>query len=332
MIEFLKIQFKVAGIILELDEPDKFDLEEISVWLDSYMDRRMIEPPTGLVFNGRNLKEERFDPTYNTPPDDPLFRKQKYTPLSEAEATYYLREGWRCLYGKYPSNNSLAILWAHTCLENGRFKLCRNYNYGNIKRGSDPNQLYTSYEAGEYLHSGYELFYPYHPQTFFAAWDTALGGAVGHIKFLSGRRRYRKAWEALVVGNPELYCVELKNGKYFTAPLAGYMKSVKSLFNEFHRRSDELLSWKIPVSQPKPESKPEPPIAEPEPPSEPVAEPEPVVIAEPIKIDSEPVESKPVEVVDLIPIKDDKEKLNTISNFFFTIWMFIIKVISYIKK
>ena len=232
----------------------------------------------------------KLDPKYNKKPDDPGFLDMEITPLTEEQATYHLREGWYKLYESYPSNNTLAILWAQTALETGRWSMLRNNNWGNIKRRSSI-QYWTSYEAGEYLNKGdglkHYMFYPYHPQTHFSAWKTASDGAKGYIEFLLSKKRYEKAAVELIAGDPVTYCAELRKGGYFTAPLDHYTSIVVKLFKEFHSKSERLLAWKPEEIKPEPvlESTPEP-KPEPEPEPEPEEE-------EPKLKEEEPKEDKP---------------------------------------
>jgi len=220
---------------------------------------------------------------YDTRPTDPKFMDSKVTPLTEEEATYYLRTAWKKIYGVYPLRDNLALLWAQSLGETGRWKLLRCNNWGNIKRRGD--WKWTSYDAGEVINGKHQMFYPYHPQTHFAAWDSPLEGAEAYIRFLSGKKRYKKAWIELMAGDPVAYCRELKAGGYFTADLAHYTRGVVRLTKEFKRKSDALMAWEPPAPEPEPEAPPEPPEAEPEPPSEPTPEPEP----EPVeKLDSAP--------------------------------------------
>ena len=200
----------------------------------------------------------KLHPGYEKRPSDPNFRDCVKTILTEEEATYYLKEAWKKVYNEYPSKNSLALLWAQSAGETGRWKLLRNYNWGNIKkRKNDTEQLWTSYDAGENLTINgvykHYMFYPYHPQTHFAAWDDALSGAEYYIRFLSQRKRYLRAWQEVIKGDPVAYCKELKAAGYFTAGLAHYTKGVVSLTNEFKRKSEKLMSWApVPPSTPPP--------------------------------------------------------------------------------
>ena len=225
---------------------------------------------------------------YEQRPKDSRFVDCVVTLLTEAEATYYLKTAWKNIYGDYPDINVLALLWAQSAGETGRWKFLRNNNFGNIKKRDDLK--YTSYDAGEVLTingvTKHHMFYPYHPQTFFAAWDTPLEGAEAYIRFISQRKRYKKAWDELMKGDPVAYCRELKIAGYFTANLAHYTKGVVRLTNEFKKKADSLMTW---------EPKPEPIVLsfdfEPDPVEtivitiEPISEPEP----------SEQLASKPEE-------------------------------------
>lgn len=191
------------------------------------------------------MTEAKLDPIYNKRPEDPDFIDCINTPLKSQEIAYYLREGWVMLFNEDPSLDSLAILWAQVKLETGSDagSMCRNWNYGNIKKNKEFTPNWTSYDAGEYLTTGYQLFHPYHPQCSFAAWKTPLYGAIGYLSFLSKRKRYLKAWEELKKGDPVGYCRELRAGGYFTAPLDAYTKVVVKLVNEFKAKAGLLLAW-----------------------------------------------------------------------------------------
>lgn len=174
-------------------------------------------------------------------PNDPLFVDDKLTPLTESEATYYLREAFRVVTGKYPNLDSLAILWAQSALETGRWKLLHFANWGNIKRIA--GQKYTSYKCSEILNGKHKYFEPYHPQTFFAAWDSPLEGAIAYLNFLHKRARYAKSWEQIILGDPIQYSKELKKAGYYTANEDHYTKGVVRLTTEFKNKSKKLLSW-----------------------------------------------------------------------------------------
>ncbi|MDP2685233.1 MAG: hypothetical protein Q8P20_09450 [bacterium] len=189
----------------------------------------------------------KLQPGFETRPDDPNFIDVIDTPLTESEATYYLNMAWYNIYGTYPAINSLALLWAQSAGETGRWKFLRCNNWGNIKRiKGDADLCWTSYEAGEVINGKHIMFYSYHPQTHFAAWLSPLEGAEYYIRFLSQRTRYKKAWNQVIAGDPVAYCSELKKAGYFTASLSHYTKGVVSLTNEFKRKASVLTAWSPP--------------------------------------------------------------------------------------
>lgn len=177
---------------------------------------------------------------YNEKPIDPLFVDDFLTPLTEEQAAIVLRSAFKNLTGNYPSLDSLAILWAQSALETGRWKSIHVYNFGNAKL--IPGQKYTSFKCSEILDGKNQWFYPYHPQTFFAAWDTAEEGAKAYLNFLTKKKRYADAWREVLNGNPIKYCACLKVAGYFTADLVQYTKGVVSLTEEFKRKFSNY-SW-----------------------------------------------------------------------------------------
>ncbi len=201
---------------------------------------------------------------------DPLYIPDTKTILSEAEGTYALKEAWKNIYGKYPSKKALAVLWAKVCLETGRFKSMHCFNFGNIKVRS--NMTFTMYECGEEisLKQAQQLVkespelvtiirtYSWpngskrasvkikagHKWSQFVAHKTATEGAEYYIRFVSKNKRYFKAWQKLMAGDPVGYSHELKVAGYYTANEDLYTKGVVRLTNEFIKKSDKLMSWK----------------------------------------------------------------------------------------
>lgn len=168
-------------------------------------------------------------------------KEDKITPLTEAEATYALREGWKQVFGEYPTIDALSILWAQTALETGRWKSMHCFNWGNIK--VTPDHDYCMFKCNEVIKGKLEWFYPPHPQTHFNAYDSSVAGATEYIQFLAKRQRYQPAFEYLKAGSPIKYCAALKTAGYFTADLVGYTRGVVSLTEEFKRKSEVLIAW-----------------------------------------------------------------------------------------
>jgi hypothetical protein len=210
--------------------------------------------------------------------DDPEYMELNEKPLEEAEAVYALREAWKRIYGEYPKNPSLALLYAQSALETGRWKKMRCNNFGNIKKiHADPKRniqgdghYFTMFRCNEILKGKVEWFDPPHLYTHFRAYKTPTDGAEDYIKFVSQKTRYKKAWQEVLNGDPIGYCYELKKAGYYTASLEKYTKGVTSLTREFLSKKDKLLAWEPPVPEPAPPPKPEvlrpppPPVVEPE--------------------------------------------------------------------
>jgi hypothetical protein len=177
---------------------------------------------------------------YKQRPNDPLFRDCVSTSLTEDELAFYLRQAWKEIYGTDINKNQLCILWCHTSLEIGRGKFIYNNNFGNIKRRE--GQPYTSYKCNEILNGKTHWFEPYHPQTFFQSWDSAVEGAKAYLQFLN-KKRYQPALEALKAGNIYKYCAKLKEGGYFTADLNYYTNLMVKISKSFDKKSDHFMSF-----------------------------------------------------------------------------------------
>lgn len=169
--------------------------------------------------------------------------------LQEGEAAYALRKAWYKVYGTYPSDKSLAVLWAKSALETGRWKFIHCYNFGNIKKkwptkySPDDGHFFCMYRCGEVLNGKHEMFDPPHFQTHFRGYKTVEDGAEDYLRFVSQQKRYAKAWDKVVQGDPVGYSHELRVAGYYTADEQRYTAGVVRLFDEFMKRKDELLAW-----------------------------------------------------------------------------------------
>lgn len=180
------------------------------------------------------------------------YEKPLETPLTEAEATYALREAFYRIYKKYPSINTLAILFAQTALETGRWKSIHNYNFGHLKRSFIPaneGMKFTMFATGENLwnpllkKTEYKWFTPPHYQTAFRSYKTAVDGAEDYIRLVSQRQRYIKAWQAVLKGDAKAYSYALYDAGYYTANPDNYTKAVVSITDEFKNKATELLKY-----------------------------------------------------------------------------------------
>lgn len=204
--------------------------------------------------------------------EHPKYIKDEVKTLKEAEATYALREAWKRVYGTYPNDTSLAVLWSKSALETGKWKYIHDYNFGNIKRKqNDEVNLFTMYECGEEvsLAQAQKLvaedperirivrtytwpngskrasinIKPGHLWSQFTAHKLPEDGAEFYLRFVSQNTRYAKAWQRVIAGDPIGYSHELGVAGYYTADEGQYTAGVVRLFNEFLKRKDELMSW-----------------------------------------------------------------------------------------
>ena len=192
------------------------------------------------------------------------WKKEQYVPefikeLSEGEAAYALREAWSKIYGAYPSDESLALLWSQSCLETGRWKIIRNNNFGNIKKKHyqklswkvipDDGHNWTMFATGENLwnktlnKNEWHWFEPPHYQTHFRSYKDIVQGAEDYIKFICQNKRYEKSWQEVINGNPQAFSHELYVAGYYTASEQKYTAGIVRLFNEFMSKKDTLLAW-----------------------------------------------------------------------------------------
>ena len=195
------------------------------------------------------------------------FLKDELNASSREEVFYAFKTGVKEGLGLELSFESLIVLLAHSALETGHWKRgLHNWNFGNVK--AYPNRLkegeyFTMFRCSEIL-NGKEIFFdPPHLQTHFRAFTSKEEGVKHHLSFLL--KKYTKAWEKALVGDPAGYSHELKKGGYYTANEASYTNTLVSVFNTFKRDRVNLESYK-PVEKPEPIEEEDIPDTDPSPP------------------------------------------------------------------
>jgi hypothetical protein len=171
--------------------------------------------------------------------------------LHQGQAAVALRVAWIRFFGASPSNDSLALLWAQSALETGRWKDIHCYNYGNIKKRyanpkfniEDDDHDWCMFRCNELINGKLCWFDPPHLQTHFRAYSSIEEGAEDYINFVANRERYKKAWKEVINGDPAAFSHELKVAGYYTASENLYTRGVIALTNEFKQKANELLSW-----------------------------------------------------------------------------------------
>jgi hypothetical protein len=178
----------------------------------------------------------------------------KLTQLTPLDSVRALREGYRRVVGRWPTDATLAVHVAQSALETGRWKSLHWHNFGNVKSGPNYDGFYCQFRCNEIIDGVVRWFVPPHPQTNFRAYLTANDGAEAHMRFLQALKRYALAWGEAERGDPDAFVVALKQAGYFTAMLEPYRKAVKSLWGEFMRviRDNDLdeVELMLPPAQP----------------------------------------------------------------------------------
>jgi hypothetical protein len=179
------------------------------------------------------------------------------TRVTAEEMIRTLAAVWQVEFGDVPKQATVALLLAQWALETGRGKSMMNYNVGNIK-APDPlarHAYFRTWEvlplsvAAKYLKSSTPeepcklvntepdgkvasvAFLPDHPVCRFRAYASLEEGVQDYLVKLKGR--FKRAWPALLAGDPLTFVTALKAAGYMTADVKEYYRSVNSLFAEY---------------------------------------------------------------------------------------------------
>lgn len=146
------------------------------------------------------------------------------------------------VYAADPSltREQAGVLWAQYAIETGRGKACWNSNIGNVKvtpaqvaAGVDYFMLQGTWEI---INGKRQVFEPPHVQTWFRHFQSLADAMVHHLSFL--QRRYAKAWQSVLSGDPEVFAHRLKELGYYTGPESVYASSMKYFHAEWMRVVD----------------------------------------------------------------------------------------------
>lgn len=171
------------------------------------------------------------------------------TPIDPNELALALCRAYHAVLGTWPSRGSVLTLLAQSSLETGHWAACVCFNLGNVKSREGDGRSWTYFRCSEVeLRDGrrVEVFYdPPSPTCRFRAFGTLDEGAADHLGFLARSSRYRKAWEAVLVGNPRGFVRELSRAGYFTASEQPYEDTVARLFDHYG-----ALPFEVPSEDP----------------------------------------------------------------------------------
>lgn len=168
------------------------------------------------------------------------------TSCSQDELTKGLIEGWKKQFNILPQKKSIAILYAQNNIETGGTTHMWNWNLGNIKAIDDPNNIieYCALNGVWEIINGQRIIIsPDKPGAWFRSFPTLADGVAFYLNFLKNSR-YKKAWEAIEVGNPSDFVHLLKLANYYTASEEDYVKAVLLYFNKFMKDNsfEEILN------------------------------------------------------------------------------------------
>jgi hypothetical protein len=177
------------------------------------------------------------------------------TPITRTDILKGLVEAWGHLFGTEAKKESICILGSQWCLETGNGKSMHCFNLGNVKSTDGDGHDFTFFGCGEELSLGVaqhaaqtsplvkiKRVYssnnvqmasvwvePKHPWCRFRAFHTLSEGAVDYISLLN--KRFKKAWPAVLSGDPALFSHYLRQEHYYTADENQYTASLVSLFH-----------------------------------------------------------------------------------------------------
>lgn len=159
-------------------------------------------------------------------------RPFEITKLSETEFARAMAEGYKMVFGKSPSLETLAAGWAQAVLESGRPVSLPCNNVGNIKATKDwiksGKPYFTTKSTVEFDKKGKKYL---HVSPEWRAYDSPAHGAAGYWQLLKGR--FGEALDWMGAGDPVSASVVLGKKGYYTANIAKYSTEVGKLYNHF---------------------------------------------------------------------------------------------------
>jgi len=154
------------------------------------------------------------------------------TAMTSSDVLTAFSKAFNTLTGTLPSEDTLAILVAQSCLECGNWKSMHCYNFGNIRPPKDWAGDYCQFRCNEQISPGNWVWYdPPSAGSNFVAFETAEEGAAFYMNMMV--KKWPEAWTAALNGNAALFVHGLKQRGYFTANEAPYLVGVSGLVNQF---------------------------------------------------------------------------------------------------
>lgn len=169
-------------------------------------------------------------------PNVGVFIPDAMTRVEPAALATELAAAWKMLRAETPKRESILILMAHSAHETGHWHSCHNWNLGNVKGRIDDGRDFTFFACWERINGERVWFEPPHPYTRFRAFRTLREGALDHLAFLMGMKRYALAWQHVLEPDVKAFVSALKAGGYFTDDVEIVERSVASIYGAYVNR------------------------------------------------------------------------------------------------
>ena len=178
----------------------------------------------------------------------------KLTNMTALDVLKAFRAAFEAAIGREPSNSTLAILVAQSCLECERWVSMHCYNFGNIRPPKNWSGDYCQFRCNEKINGAWVWFDPPSAGSNFVAFETPEAGATFYMNMLS--QHWPEAWTAALNGDTTGFVHGLKERGYFTADEAPYRIGVQRLCAEFFAYMNQGLVGSSPNALPAPAESP----------------------------------------------------------------------------
>lgn len=168
--------------------------------------------------------------TAGNPPDN--YVPEMLTELQPREATRFVAEAFWHAWGVRPTALQLAILVAQSALETGNWGKMHNWNFGNMRPGSQWKGRITTQDGADEVVAGRRVTFA--PGDWknnpFRAYGSPEEGSQDFVRFVMART---KAWTGVLNGDPVEYSLGLKAHGYYTADEFSYTAGVRRLVKQY---------------------------------------------------------------------------------------------------
>ena len=151
-------------------------------------------------------------------------------------------EAWLQEFNELPSEDVIGVLYAQNSLETGYSKSMYNNNIGNIK-AVDKSTITVNYfilpGTWEVLNGKKVVLSTENPGSRFLSFDDLKSGVMHHIRFLK-QKRFSKAWDSVLSGDPRKFSLELKSQMYYTSDELTYTRNLVWIFDKY--KKDKIYS------------------------------------------------------------------------------------------